>query len=265
MASPYSHLQNRGICSDMKSPADKISIIQSALNQLIDIRKEGESFHVHLPISYPGGDGTVVSVQIQKDLCRVGDLGLGHKDAFLSDAESSYLKLAKQASTSKGLRFSDHEISSHWSPLTHLPALMVNVATLSSLTSYEAMRSTEERQVENFNEEIFHRISEIFGSQSVKKNADMRGAHASWKAHNVVLLESGHRAVFEYMSPHASSYTTKFAMFSDIRKVGNIVSLNAMVPRISDLDEKAQIVGDVANILEITASMEAIRASAFAA
>jgi len=55
------------------------------------------------------------------------------------------------------------------------------------------------------------------------------------------------------------SVSSKFLMFSDLREAQVGFSLNAVVENINSLDAKAQMVGDVANIIEMSASDEVFR------
>ncbi|MBL3575979.1 hypothetical protein JMK10_19645 [Rhodovulum sulfidophilum] len=53
-------------------------------------------------------------------------------------------------------------------------------------------------------------------------------------------------------------------MFSDIRAADEAISLNAVVRDISALDEKAQLIGDVANIVGIEGTDDEYRRFAMA-
>ena len=75
----------------------------------------------------------------------------------------------------------------------------------------------------------------------------------------MIMLPNRRRAIFEYMTNHTNSVSNKFMMFSDIRAADSSISLNTVVRSLDDLGEKAQMVGDVANIVPLKASDEQFR------
>jgi hypothetical protein len=99
----------------------------------------------------------------------------------------------------------------------------------------------------------------VFGERIVSRSVEIRGRRTAWEAHNVVVFPNAHRAIFEPMTKNANSVSSKFLMFSDLQESGLDLSLNAVVESIGSLDAKAQMVGDVANIIELKSSDEVYR------
>ena len=86
------------------------------------------------------------------------------------------------------------------------------------------------------------------------------GERATWKAHNVVELHRGRYAVFEPVSKHANSISSKFLMLSDLFKNSNL-RLNAVFESLNDIDPKAQIIGEVAHLMGADEPVEIYQAN----
>ena len=61
------------------------------------------------------------------------------------------------------------------------------------------------------------------------------------------------------MNSHPNSVSSRFLMFSDIKSADEDISLNAVVRDLSSVDEKAQIIGNVANIVAFDAADEELK------
>ena len=61
------------------------------------------------------------------------------------------------------------------------------------------------------------------------------------------------------MTSHPNSVSSRFLMFSDIKSADEGISLNAVVRDLSSVDEKAQIIGNVANIVGFDATDEDLK------
>ena len=61
------------------------------------------------------------------------------------------------------------------------------------------------------------------------------------------------------MTSHPNSVSSRFLMFSDIKSADEDISLNAVVRDLSSVDEKAQIIGNVANIVAFDATDEELK------
>ena len=146
-----------------------------------------------------------------------------------------------------------------WVPGSRLEAAITCVANASNRASSEAILQAVDAKSRRQNEKIFDRVRSVFGDRSVARTADIAGKHAHWEAHNVVLFPNRHRAVFEHMTAHTNSISTKYLMFSDIKSADQDISLNVMIRDIAALDEKGLMVGDIANILSLSSSDEQIR------
>lgn len=239
--------------------------ITQALSRIARSREEDGHVLIDLPLMYPSGAMVVVEVERNRDRYWVSDMGYGLVEAEFMAAQDYYGSAAKRAADEFSVGFDGNAIFALWVPEARLESAIVCVANASSKASSEAVLRAAEAQGRRQNEQIFDRIKKVFGQKSVAKEAEIGGRHATWGVHNVVALPKGQKAVFEFMSNHANSVSSKFLMFSDIRAAEPKYSLNAVVRKVDQLDEKAQMIGDVANIVGIDAPDEEFQRFARAA
>lgn len=233
--------------------------VRGALQRLVSVQEIDGKASVSLPVMYPSGATVVVEIERNEDKYWVSDLGYGHVEAEMAGAQSFYSKIASRVADDFGVGYDGSAMFALWVTDSRLEAAITCVANASNRACSEAIQQAVEAKSRRQNEKIFERVRSVFGDRAVARSQDILGKHAHWEAHNVVVFPNRHRAVFEHMTAHTNSVSTKFLMFSDIRAADASISLNVMVRDIGALDEKGQMVGDVANILSLVASDEQIR------
>lgn len=248
-----------------KTQAQMESRVKEALSNIAAVRGLDGKTVIDLPLMYPSGAMVVVEVQSNKDRFWVSDMGHGLVEAEYMAAQEFFGAAGKSAATSYNVEFDGYSIFALWVSPHHLEAAIICVANASTRASHEAIRKASEAQGSRQNEKVYGRIVEVFGSKVVAKRAELKGKHAVWDAHNVVTLPNSHRAVFEFMTIHSNSVSSKYLMFSDLKSRDEEISLNAVVTNLNDLDVKAQMISDLANIVPLNAEDNQIRQFAQAA
>jgi hypothetical protein len=236
-----------------------IERVREAVVRLAGAREMDGRVVVDLPIMYPSGAMVVVQVERNGDKVLVSDMGYGLVEAELSAAEEFYGSSAAKAADEFSVGFDGYAIFALWVPIGRLESAVACVGNASSRAAAEAVRRAANVQSRSQNERIFDRIAKVFGKKIVTRSAEISGRHVAWPAHNVVVFPNRRRAIFEYMTNHANSASNKFMMFSDIRAVDESISLNTVVKSVDELGEKAQMVGDVANIVPMQATDDQFR------
>jgi hypothetical protein len=209
-----------------------------------------------VPVTYPSGSAVVVEIERNGDKVWVADMGVGFVEAEMMGARDSYQHLARAKAAEFGVSFDGDAMFVLWAALDRLEAAVVCVANASAQAAADAVRQASEVQSRRQADEVFERVKRAFGNSVVARSIDIAGKRTTWEAHNVVEFPNARRAVFEPMTKNAISVSSKFLMFSDLRDADLPMSLNVVVQDIKSLDAKAQMVGDVANIIELDASDE---------
>jgi hypothetical protein len=228
--------------------------VDEALRRIASVREVAGQFVVNVPVRYPSGAMAVVSVEENNGKCWVSDLGHGLMEAEFQGSQEYYIRTARDVALAFGVEFDGHSIFALQVPMSRLESAIVCVANASNQAAQDAVRLASEAQSQKKSDQIFERISVIFGPTVVAKTRLVDGRHVQWEAHNVVALPNGRTAIFEYMTAHANSVSSKFLMFSDIRMMDQKMSLNVVVQNARNLDAKSQMIGDVANIVEVSAA-----------
>ena len=230
--------------------------VREALSRVAAVRGLDGRIVVDVPVMYPSGATAVVEVERNVDRYWVSDMGHGRIETEFVAAQDYFSAAARRAASDYGVEFDGNAIFALWVPSARLEAAIVCVANASNRACSDAIRVASEAKGRRENDRIFQRIQKVFGPEHVTRSLDVAGRHAHWEAHNVVVFSDRRRAVFEAMTSHPNSVSSRFLMFSDIKSADEEISLNAVVRDLSSLDEKAQIIGNVANIVGIDATDE---------
>ncbi|MFX0543177.1 hypothetical protein ACEWPM_015795 [Roseovarius sp. S4756] len=247
-----------------ESDTQAVDRVKKALSRISAVRGLDGRLVVDVPVMYPSGATVVVEVERNGDRFWVSDMGHALVETEFVAAQDFFSSAARTAADEYGVGFDGHSMFALWVPEGRLEAAIVCVANASNSACSEAIRAASDAKGRKANEHIFERIQSVFGPKIVAKTADIQGRHAHWEAHNVVIFPNSQKAIFESMSMHSNSISSRFLMFSDIKAADDAVSLNAMVKDLERLDEKAQMVGDVANIIALSAGDDEIRKYAIA-
>jgi hypothetical protein len=234
--------------------------LSDAVGRLMGARRgPGQKMLLDMPVVYPSGSSVVVDVEINGDKVWVSDMGMGHTEAMMMGAAESYQHVARGKASEFGIGYDGGAMFVLWAPVDRIEAAILCVANASAQAAADAVRLASEVRYRKQEDAVFEKVVRIFGNLSVARSREVVGRRGSWEAHNVVMLNGGRGAIFEPMSKQHVSVSSKFLMFSDLREAQVGFSLNAVVENINSLDAKAQMVGDVANIIEMSASDEVFR------
>ena len=236
-----------------------------ALRRLASTRGFREKVLIDLPLIYPDGSKLVVELECTGGEYWISDMGNGALGAELNGASEFYKKAAKKISDMYSVSFDGAAIFALRVADSQLEAAIASIGTSSILAVHDALSRAAEAQNIRHNDRVFDQVKCIFGAKNVTKQKEVLGRHANWNAHNVVALDQGKMAIFEYMSNHPNSVSSKFMMYSDIRAQDSRIALNAVVDNLNEMDPKSSIIGNVANIIPINEDGEVYKKYAYAA
>jgi len=230
-----------------------------AVKRLMDVRVDGESARLTVPAIYPSGASASVEITINGDKCFVSDIGLGHMEAEFQGAEDFYAASARNAAQRFGVGFDGFSVFASWASMDRIESAISLVANASTQAAASALFSAEREKDRRVQEQIYDKISGIFGPNLVNKTMDISGRDATWTAHNVVAFPNRSLVVFEFVRESQNSVANKFMMFSDLAKIDNGPTLNSVVKSLDRIGKKGSMLADVSNVIELTANDEAFR------
>lgn len=230
--------------------------VSAVVERLMPFRdSEGGRVMINVPATYPSGASVVVELEQNADRIWVSDMGMGLVEAELMAAQESYQRLARAKAEEFGIGYDNSAMFVLWAQSSELEAAIVCVANASAQASADAVRHAAEVQSRNQSAVVYERIKEVFRECTVSRSFKIDGKRSTWEAHNVVHFPNSRRAVFEPMTMNPNSISSKYLMFSDLLDSNaERYSLNAVVEDVKNLDARAQMVGDVANIINLGAS-----------
>ena len=226
--------------------------IAMAVKRLMDVRVEGETARLTVPALYPSGASASLELTFNDSKCFISDVGAAHMEAEFHGAEEFFGNSARHAANRFGVGFDGQIFFSMWSSVDRIEAAISAVANASTQAAASALFAAEHDRERRAQDQIFDRISDIFGRAAVSKTKEIYGRDDKWMAHNVVSITSGRIAIFEFVKENQNSIANKFLMFSDLFKSGTPMSLNSVVRKLDALGGKGSMLGDVSNIVEIT-------------
>jgi hypothetical protein len=228
--------------------------IRAAVARLMTVRNDGGSFRVNVPVLFPSGSCCAIEVMPGQDEAFISDMGLGHFEAEFSGASEFYDAQARKASEQFGVGYDGFSIFALKVPIGRLEGGIAAIANASVRAASAAILRASEEKERRQNDVVYDRILQVFDPRLVAKEADIRGARDVWGAHNVVMFPNGQKAVFEFVSEHRNSISSKFFMFSDISGSDDPVSLNAVVRDREAMPASGAMLEDVGNVIEMTAN-----------
>jgi hypothetical protein len=230
--------------------------IEEAAAGLISVRADGDRARISLPLMYPSGSGSAVEVMVNGENCFVSDFGFGAMEAEMYGAESFYENSAKKAADRFGVGFDGMSIFKTWASLGRLDAAVVAVANASVQAATGAIMSASEEKERRDNMALYERVREFFGDRAVAKREELGGRDAKWQAQNVVTLSNHRKAVFELVSAHPNSISSKYIMFADLSRVEDGYSLNSVVKSVTHIGSKGAMLADVSHLVELDSPKE---------
>jgi hypothetical protein len=238
--------------------------VTRAASRLVSVRSLGEAMSVSLPIAYPSGTFAAVNVSISKDVCFVSDCALGLQEAEMATAGDFFEASANEAANWFGVGFDGASVFAAFAPIDRIEGAMFAVANASARAVSQALIRASEAKDKAVNSAVFDIVVSVFGRPNVAKTMELNGREALWTPHNVVSVNGG-KAVFEFVSPHPNSIAGKYLMFSDLSKADHPPALVSVVKSIDGLGRKGAMLGDVSNVIQLSAEATTYRQYAKAA
>ncbi len=237
-----------------RPPGDVATHIKKSVSRLMTIRRDGEGFRVSVPVLFPSGSGSSVEVVPGRETAFISDMGLGHFEAEFGGASEYYDTQARKVGEQFGVAYDGFSIFALRVPLDRIEGGIATIANASVRAASAAiLRAAEDKDVRQ-NDAVYDRITQVFDRNSVSRTVEVTGARDTWSAHNVVIFPSGEKAIFEFVSRHRNSISSKFLMFSDLANSSEPLALNAVVEKLTAMPSSGGMLHDVGNVIELCAT-----------
>lgn len=240
-------------------------LIDNAVRQLVRSEHLKTSTIINLPILYPSGSTVAVQAQIVRDKCLVSDMGGGYMEADLMGARNYYPKLAREISEASGISFDGESVFAAESSLDLISGLITVVGNCSHEAAAKSAYKLAEKREKRTEDELYKRLTDVFGMQAVERNAELRGAsNHSWPVADVVRIDD-HLAVFDFVIAHHNSIVNVAAKMHDLARLADPPSRVAVTRDIAKLGDMTGVLSQASSLIELKAADEKYRRYADAA
>jgi hypothetical protein len=204
-----------------KTAANIGAIADEVARALVRISTREESARLSLPLLYPGGSMVGVEISRLRDGFLVSDAGAARREAGLLGGERSFAQLAPEIATRFGVRF-DHNM--FFDVDVERDELVVAVSAIAN-ASKAGVEETAARlatvEHADYQSMLWSRLERVFRTRTVVRELPFRGKRETWYFDAAVQFE-GKTALFELVSPYATSVHSAVTKFVDVKDLGNI-------------------------------------------
>lgn len=205
------------------------SAIETAIRQLITAEHFVAGSFVTLPVNYPSGASVVLEVFQQGGSFFVSDNGGAHQEAEFAGVSRYFAREAKKSAEEYGVRFDGRDMFIAEVNEGRLSGAFTIVANCSQAAVAASMYKSAERAHKDAGDALFERLSRIFPSSKLARDAAILGASGhEWHVSSMV-TNDGRRTVFEAISHHYPSVVSAAAKFHDLARLETLPSRVAVI------------------------------------
>lgn len=245
--------------------ASSKQIIDEAVHRLVRTEHFAASTVVNLPILYPSGSTVAVEARLQGDRCFVSDMGNGFNEADLMGSSRYYPKIAQEVAEAAGIRFDGRAVFAGEASIDLIGGLITIVANCSHEAVAQSAFKLARKRDKAEEEQLYHRLVDVFGKPYVERNVEMRGAsNHAWAVASLVRIH-GHLAVFDSVVAYHSSVVNVATKMHDLARLEDPPARIAVTKDIKKLGDLVGVVSQAANLIEFRSESSTYRKYAAAA
>lgn len=236
--------------SDFKEVTQPLAgSIDDAIRRLVSVEHFRAGSMVAMPVRYPSGSTVVLEIVAQKDKFLISDRGGGAQDAEFSGASRYYKSEALRVASATGVRFDGLTMFIAEAPQQVLRGAMIAVANCSAEAATAALLRLSERSDNDARDELYIRLTSIYATMDVQKDAEFRGARAKWRVSVAVLGGAGPPGFFEPVTGRYISAVGTTAKFNDFAATEDPPARFGVIKSPADLGDYYSLVASAATKL----------------
>lgn len=211
---------------------------------------QGRAF-IRTPVLLPSGSTVVVVIQdLGGGRYHLSDLGQGWEEAEQIGMVRTYQRQAEAVAVLSGIAFTGRAFVLTDASRRQLIGGTMTVANAVARAAERTVLRAEQRPQDGSVERLVSRLGHLFPNAQVAREVDIRGAseHA-WHFAAVVTAE-GRRAVFDIVTPHATSVAFASAKFHDIAALDTPPARAAVIRQKAAFGDLLSVIAQAANVVE---------------
>lgn len=176
---------------------------------------EGRSAYVSTPVTYANGTHVVVRLDQDGDSFFVSDDGYASQNADMFGGTYQLRHIAADVGRRFGVNYDQRSFFLPKVAKRQLPAAVTLVANASSTSIERTLYALDHMKVKKTKELFVERISSAFGKKAAF-NVEFRGSTKEWDVDAAIIEQSGIVAIFEFVTPSATSVAFAHMKIGDI-------------------------------------------------
>ena len=225
-------------------------VVQGAAAQLVSHEVIAGAHYVKTPLMYASGGYVVIRVEQGGDDFIVSDFGAGYEEAQLLGGSITYKHVAKSVAETNGVQFDSFSFFALTVSKEQLPGAIATIANSSQEAVNITALKVSERKHRDDSAILYDRLSDVFGRQSIAKDAHIVGAsNTEWHISSLVTVQR-RQVAFEAVSKHPNSIVHAAAKFSDIARITRSPGRVAVVTNKKALGTYLGVLSHNANVIE---------------
>jgi hypothetical protein len=232
-------LHNRGL----------LGAVEAAAEDLVRVRKWGDSVYVNLPLVFPGGSFATVRVSPAPGGYRIDDGGFAFRELESIGAERSFWRTAAKIAEREHLE-TNRRVIFCTADENDLQRAICDVAAASHAIAEQVYRKAAEQDEGEIEDYLHQRLIDIFGEDRLADVNSIRGSSTTdWEV-SAILRADGHVAVFQAVAQNANSIYRATTAFHDLLELPNRPRLVAVVKDKAALGPKLSLLSQAARVIE---------------
>lgn len=225
-------------------------VVQSAAAQLVSCDVIAGAHYIKTPLMYSSGGYVLIRVEQSGDEFFVSDFGAGFEEAQLIGGSITFKHVAKSVAEANGVQFDSFAFFVLTVSKEQLPGAVATIANSSQEAVNITALKVSERKHRDDAAALYDRLSNVFGRQSIAKDAHIVGAsNTEWHISSLVTVER-RQVAFEAVSKHPNSVVHAAAKFSDIARIKRAPGRVAVVNNKKSLGTYLGVLSHNASVIE---------------
>jgi hypothetical protein len=176
---------------------------------------EGRSAFVSTTVTYANGTHVVIRLDQDGDNFFVSDDGYASLNADMFGGAFQFQRIAADVAKRFGISYDQRSFFILKATKNQLPAAVTLIANASAASIERALYALDRIKIKKTKDLFVERISKAFGDKA-SFNVDFRGSTKAWEVDAAIIDQSNVVAIFEFVSPAATSVAVAYMKVGDI-------------------------------------------------
>lgn len=150
------------------------NIVENAARGLVRTNHRSAESFVSVPLFYPSGSGTTLSVTLERNGLRVSDLSAAYQEVKMVGAETGFTRKASRVSERLGLELLAHSVTALLSE-ANLASAISDVASASTEIANYLVERTAGREEAEISAHLLEKLRNIFGQSRITPLVQVKG------------------------------------------------------------------------------------------